>query len=360
MVLLRTLVVATKRGLSTLATGLSMRTGVPVGKPTMVYIQVTDKCNSRCPMCDIWKRYDTVRHIEFEIIKKRIDDIHDWLGRTHIQLGTGEPFLHPDIMKIVEYGNSKGMLMGTVTNALLINDRIARGIIANNFFNLNISLDGVKPETHAFTRGIPNAYDRVMEAIDRLLFYKKELNGGTRIMLKPIIFNGNIDQLIPLVEFAKEKGLSGVNFQPVQLINEQCRKMLVFEDPEKLRGTIAELKEMKKRGYPILNTDRELDAFIQYFEKPDRRPPLLDKKCPVGYSNLWVLDGGVVHFCTLIDAPVGHVNDFGSFKKLWRSGAAKKVRKRIAACKRPCLAVCLIRRTLREQIKRFLTFMRSH
>ena len=228
-----------------------------------------------------------------------------------------------------------------------------------NFFNLNISLDGVRPETHAFTRGIPNAYDRVMEAIDRLLFYKKKLNGSTRIMLKPIIFNGNLDQLIQLVEITKEKGLSGVNFQPVQLINEQSRKMLTFKDPDKLHGTIAELKEMKKKGYPILNTDRELDAFMQYFENPDRRPPLLDRKCPVGYTNLWVLNGGVVHFCTLINAPVGHVNDFGSLKKLWHSSAAGEVRKTIAACKRPCLAVCLIRRTLREQIKRFFTFMKS-
>ena len=359
MVSLKTLRVAFKRGISTLTTGLSMRTGRPLSKPTLVYLQVTGKCNARCVMCSIWKRLENEKHVPFETLKKLIDDLHSWLGKTHIQLGTGEPFLHPDMMRVVEYGNSKGMLMGTVTNGLLINDKIAEGIIANNFFNLNLSLDGVRPETHAFTRGIPNAYEKVMEAIDRLLFYREKLNGTTRIVLKPIIFSGNLDQLVPLAQFVKSKGLNGINFQPIQLSTDACREMIAFDNLDDVRATFDELKALKREGYPILNTDRELDAFVQYFERPDERPALLDQKCPVGFTNLWVLDGGVVHFCTLIDAPVGHVDDFGGFRNLWHSKEAARVRKIISKCTRPCLAVCLIRRSLREQIGRFFTLMKK-
>jgi MoaA/NifB/PqqE/SkfB family radical SAM enzyme len=358
MIPLKTLTVAAKRAINELRTGLSMRTGKTLCKPSMVYLQVTDKCNSRCIMCGTWRDSDKVEHIPLAMLKRRIDELHAWLGRAHIQLGTGEPFMHPDILEVVQYGNSKGMLMGTVTNALMIGDRLAEGIIRAGFFNVNISLDGVRPETHALTRGIPTAYDRVVEAIDKLVFYRKKLSGQTRIMLKPIIFNGNIDQLVPLVEFTREKGLNGINFQPIQRNNPACDELMRIDDLDALRDTFEHLKRMRRNGYPVLNTDREFDAFHQYFADPKARPPLLNGACSVGFTNIWIMDGGVIHLCMNLQMPVGHVDELGGFAKLWRSPQAAKVRKAIAACKRPCLASCLIKRTMREQLGRFRTFMR--
>jgi MoaA/NifB/PqqE/SkfB family radical SAM enzyme len=359
MISFRTLTVAAKRALNEVRTGLSLRAGRPFCKPSMVYLQVTDKCNSRCVMCGTWRDSDKVEHIPLETLKRRIDELHAWLGRAHIQLGTGEPFMHPQMLEVVQYGNSKGMLMGTVTNALMIGDKLAEGIIRSGFFNINISLDGVRPETHALTRGIPTAHQRVVEAIDRLVHYRKRYNAGTRIMLKPIIFRDNVDQLVPLAEFARNKGLDGINFQPIQRNNSACEELMRIDDPGALRETFEQLKRMRREGYPILNTDREFDAFHQYFLDPKSRPALLSGNCSVGYSNLWVMDGGVVHLCMAMQMPIGHVDELGGFRRLWRSPEAAQVRKAIAACRRPCLASCLIKRTLPEQFNRFRTFMRK-
>jgi MoaA/NifB/PqqE/SkfB family radical SAM enzyme len=339
---------------------LSLRTGRPLNKPAMVYLQATDKCNSRCVMCGTWRDSDKVDHIPLDTLKSLIDQLHAWLGKAHIQLGTGEPFMHPDILEVVRHGNSKGMLMGTVTNGFSISDRLARGAIEAGFFNINISLDGVKPETHAATRGFPQAFDRVIEAIDRLTFYRRELGGTTRIMLKPIIFRDNVDQLVPLARFAKEKGLNGINFQPILRNNAACEPLMEIGDPDRLGEVFAELKRMRSDGYSILNTDREFDAFLQYFRDPGKRPELLEGACSVGFTNLWIMDGGVCHLCMDLNLPIGHVDDFGGFAKLWKSKEAARVRDAISKCRRPCLASCLIRRTIGEQVRRFFIFMKSN
>ncbi len=355
----KTLMVAAKRAVNEFRTKLSMKSGRPFCKPPMVYLQVTDKCNSRCVMCGTWRDSDKVEHIPLQLLERRIDELHAWLGRAHIQLGTGEPFMHPDMLEVVRYGNSRGMLMGTVTNGFLIDDKLAEGIIRSDFFNINISLDGVTPQAHAITRGFPQAFDRAASAIDRLVFYRKKLGGGVRIMLKPIIFRHNVDQLVPLAQFVRDKGLNGINFQPIQRNNPACDELMAIEDFDELAAAFEQLKRMRGEGYPILNSDREFDAFHQYLENPKARPPLLDRACSVGFTNVWVMDGGVVHLCVDLDMPVGHVDDLGGFPALWRSPQAAKVRKAIAACKRPCLASCLIKRSLGEQFRRFATFMKN-
>jgi MoaA/NifB/PqqE/SkfB family radical SAM enzyme len=336
---------------------LAQWTQKPISRPSVIFLDITTRCNARCVMCNLWGKKAESYDVPLETLKRRIDDLHHWLGRGHLQLGLGESLLHPHIFELAAYAQSKKMLIGTISNGLLITDKVAEQIIRHNFFNLNVSLDGIKPATHNFTRGLPGAFDKVMNALESLLFYRKKLHGKTRLIIKPIIFNKNLDELIPLVHFAKDKGLDAINFQPLVNLN-NTPELLHFDNLRDLHDTLENLKTLRRQGYPILNTDRELDAFYEYFVNPDKRPSQLTKKCAVGYTNLWIAKSDQVYFCYHLEVNRLNLNDYPSLHDLWISPAAQAVRRQIAACRRPCLESCLIKRTWAEQVGRFRTLFR--
>jgi MoaA/NifB/PqqE/SkfB family radical SAM enzyme len=337
-----------KYGINYFKLKFAEKTGYAISKPTTVGLEITKKCNSRCIMCDAWMRNNEVSEIPLDVLKKRIDDLHRWLGRAHIQLGTGEPFMYKDIFKVVEYASQKGMIVGTVSNGLLINDNIAEKIVTKGFFNLNISLDGIKPETHNYTRGIPGAYDKVIEGIEKLMFYKLKYKSNIKIIIKPLIFKNNIDELIPLTEFVHKNRLGGINFQPFTPINNRCNEFIDV-NLDKLASVINQLKQLKKNSYKIMNSPRQLDAYLEYFANPNIRPSQLDKVCSIGFKNIVITEGNKAFFCYKIPE-VFNIDKYENLNKLWKSSEANAARKIIQKCGITCLESCLFKKTLKEQI----------
>lgn len=339
-----------KYGINHLKLLLSERTGYALCKPTTVYLEITKKCNSQCIMCDAWFKNKDAEDIPIELLKRRIDDLHKWLGRAHIQLGVGEPFMYKKIFEVVEYANQKGMMVGTVSNGLLITDKIAQKVVNKAFFNLNISLDGIKPETHNYTRGIPGAYDRVMDAIDKIMFYKLKYKSNIKIIIKPIIFKYNIDELIHLAEFVHKNRIDAINFQPFVPSNDRCNDFIDV-DIGHFESVIKQLKKLKNDHYKIMNSPRQLDAYVEYFANPSIRPSQIDNVCSIGFTNIWITEGNKAFFCYKI-SNIFNIEEYEDLSKLWHSPEANAARKIIRKCDITCLESCLFKRTMKEQIDR--------
>ena len=97
--------------------------GKPKILPRTIWIALTYKCNSKCKMCGIWKKYKknpelAKSELTLKEFKKFIDQnrfIKD------ITLSGGEPFLVPELADMYLYLDSKGYHTGTATNAILKN-----------------------------------------------------------------------------------------------------------------------------------------------------------------------------------------------------------------------------------------------
>jgi MoaA/NifB/PqqE/SkfB family radical SAM enzyme len=110
--------------------------------PIVAAIKITQRCNLRCKHCT-WKNRIT-KDLSLSEWKDIIDDLHRQ-GVTTIAIEGGEPTLHNDVSRIVDYINSKNMYSIFVTN----------GTQDISFIDPDVfwvSIDGMK-NTHDKIRG---------------------------------------------------------------------------------------------------------------------------------------------------------------------------------------------------------------
>lgn len=93
--------------------------------PVHVQFIPTNKCNLNCPFCSCADR-DKNKVALYSDVKKMVNRLKK-LGTKSVTItGGGEPLMHPDINKIINYFYSRGIKVGLVTNGLLI-DRLTAG-----------------------------------------------------------------------------------------------------------------------------------------------------------------------------------------------------------------------------------------
>src|SRR5262249_56187857 len=67
-------------------------------------VEITSACNLRCPMCYA-SSGPGGRHLSFEECRTAIDRLVRTEGRAEVlQLSGGEPTIHPDFLRILDYG----------------------------------------------------------------------------------------------------------------------------------------------------------------------------------------------------------------------------------------------------------------
>ena len=98
-------------------------------RPVLAQIVVTRRCNLSCGYCF---EYDKVsKPVPLDVLKSRIDELKR-LKTVFVTLNGGEPLLHPQIVDLVRYVASSGMVPminsnGHVLKADLISRRMTPG-----------------------------------------------------------------------------------------------------------------------------------------------------------------------------------------------------------------------------------------
>lgn len=130
-----------------------------------------------------------------------IGRLHEQLALETIRLTGGEPLLYPGLTELVAGIRALGIdQIKLTTNGTLL-DRKAAELEEAGLRSVNVSLDAV--EEGAFARmSRRNALQRVVTGIDAAL------SAGLTVKLNAVIMKGiNEDQVIPLLEFAHERGI---------------------------------------------------------------------------------------------------------------------------------------------------------
>jgi len=86
--------------------------------------------------------------------KKVLLDLKDWLGPYRVQIAGGEIFLRDDIVELVHFASDHDILIGIVSNGTMIDQGMADRLMAAGLSYLDISIDGIHPETHDYIRGV--------------------------------------------------------------------------------------------------------------------------------------------------------------------------------------------------------------
>jgi len=122
-------------------------------KITSLIIEPTNTCNLRCTFCFVTEGMTREGgFMDFDLFKKIIDDcpdlehlcMHNW----------GEPLLHKDIFKMIEYAKNKGVNYVVMnTNGTLFTDKMIDRIVDSKLDIIRFSIDG-SAETFKRIRGV--------------------------------------------------------------------------------------------------------------------------------------------------------------------------------------------------------------
>ncbi len=126
-----------------------------------ITLYLTNRCNSRCNICHIWRKQpkkDLPVDLIVELTKAKC------LSRTLVYVvAGGEPLLHPDIDGVLEA--LRGCKYRISTNGLLP-EKLEEIVLRHGVKEVDLSLDGIG-ETYRAARGV-DGYDKVIESIDRV------------------------------------------------------------------------------------------------------------------------------------------------------------------------------------------------
>lgn len=201
---------------------------------TYLRIAVTDRCNLRCFYCmpEEGIRYLPKRELlTFEELVK-LTEILSGLGISKVRITGGEPFLRKDLIKLMEQIRSIDGIaeLHITTNGLLAGEYLD-DLVRLGINSVNLSLDTLDPERFKLITRRDEFY-KTQEVFNRLQ------QSGIPVKINTVVMDGkNIEDILPLAELTKHKGISvrfieempfngtGMRFQSLQW-NE--RRMLEY------------------------------------------------------------------------------------------------------------------------------------
>src|SRR4030095_5808243 len=211
-------------------------------------ISVTDRCNFRCTYCMPLEEYvwiDRSEILSFEEIA-RIARLFVGLGVEKIRITGGEPLVRKDLHRVIGMlSNIEGVQdLCLTTNASLLTEQIGE-LAAAGLNRINVSIDTLDPEKF---KQITKRGDlsKVLEG----LFAAKKL-GLQPIKINAVIERGvNEDDIIPLVEFAREHGFAMrfIEYMDVGNANNWISQKMVSK---------KEILERISARYPMREVGRE-------------------------------------------------------------------------------------------------------
>ncbi len=207
------------------------------GRPLkQIYFYLTEGCNLRCRHCWVMPEKVTSRQADafldlelFETILKQAQP----LGLTEVKLTGGEPFLHPQISRMLEIIQAAKLKLTVETNGVLLTPELAEAVAACHHPSISVSLDGAEAEIHEWVRGVPGCYQAALKGIRYLV------EAGLKPQIIFTIMRRNQDQVESIARLAQELGAGSVKFNIVQ---PSPRSDRMQEDDELL--TLSELLEL--------------------------------------------------------------------------------------------------------------------
>jgi MoaA/NifB/PqqE/SkfB family radical SAM enzyme len=189
-------------------------------------------------MCPFWKRSSKDSSIQREkAILRRIYDS----GACGIAFEGGEPLLRNDLVEILAFSRSLPLHTSLVTNGTLLESRIDE--IAS-YVNgvVYVSLDGLE-KTHDTIRGVGGSFRKAVRGI---IASRERVS----VTVNTTIMAENIYEIEDLVKFAKELDIK----ISVAVAHEYCNAKVSTPASEDIREIAGNLVEMKKMGYPLVNS----------------------------------------------------------------------------------------------------------
>jgi MoaA/NifB/PqqE/SkfB family radical SAM enzyme len=320
-----------------------LRLGV-VPPPFQIQIDLTDSCNFRCPTCSKWKVRASPEELDLDAWGRVLAKISDVSLLRKISVTGGEPFMRADLLAFLELAKHQGLEIVLITNGWFLDVETLDRLESIGIGRLMVSLNSLREPIHDETRGKPGSHARVMAAIEAWRTQPRAMD----LCLSTAVMEANCGELIALLRFVEEKGLTGIIFQvlaadeahypfardprmPELAADWYTHNPRWVRSADVLQQQLEELRSMQQAGLPVLNPPSQLRNFALYYEDPDaiRKLPCLGT-----LSRMYIDPFGDMRVCYGYP-PIGNALRDDP-RKVWRSDAARRMRRDSTHCTRLC------------------------
>jgi D,D-heptose 1,7-bisphosphate phosphatase len=319
--------------------------GWPRLLPLNVTVSVTDRCNSRCRTCNIWKK-----EIGQELTADELDRVFRSLGRAPywITFSGGEPFLRRDLEDLCHsaYTHCHPAILNIPTNGLLHRQiparvaEIARRCPDSQLI-VNLSLDGVGAR-HDEIRNVPGNFERAMDTYRGL----KEVaaSGGApnlTVGLHTVISAFNLAEFDEVYALAQE-------LEPDSYVTEIAEERVELgtvgsgitpsaDDYARVIDHLSERLRVRHGAWRFGGISRVTQALrLVYYDLVKRimRERRQVIPCYAGWLSGHILPDGEVWECSVMGTSMGNLRDVNyDMRKLWFGDRAKSgARAKPGAC----------------------------
>jgi MoaA/NifB/PqqE/SkfB family radical SAM enzyme len=298
-------------------------------------------------MCFKWKpdlvNPDAEGIISTEDIKKFLRELRQLVSPGFIySIAGGEIFLRKDLIEIFRFSKTIDLVPQINTNGWLVNKKLASEIVESGVGIVNFSVDGSTKEVHDKIRGTKGSFDRINNAIDHIIHYKKQLNREfPRINIQAVLQKDNLHQAIDMMDWVeKDSRINLLHFNAINSPNNVHTDSSWYTNefkhlwPANKEQITKVYEEIKKRGVSTRKIGpgpAQAEAAKRYFLNPMKfaKPGVCNF-----YKSLQMTSTGDVYMCGKF-ANIGNIREV-NVAKAWKSDHANDVRNKIKECRLNC------------------------
>jgi MoaA/NifB/PqqE/SkfB family radical SAM enzyme len=298
-------------------------------------VLLTNRCDSRCVTCDIWRIDDFSRELAPAEWRRVAGEIRG-LGISRVAVAGGEPLSHPHLVEILRGFKAEGLSVQMTTNGMGLGKKRRDEILATGLDRLTLSVDSHEPALYAKIRGV-DALGAVLRNLNALVAtVPRDFQVETNSVLSAL----NLASFADTIEFLLALGVDRVNVNAVtaggdsNLLGADKPALLPTDEPL-IHRAIDRLLFLKRNHTNFGSTSEYLEGMRDYF----LHAPRPGRPCFAGDLSVDIYEDGRVQHCGSVGA-VGNVRE-ATLRDIWWGPAATKSRLEIRDGNCPgCYASC--------------------
>lgn len=180
----------------------------PYCRPAVLQIEPTNTCNLSCALCPVGKGAlgRPPRHMSLDEFKKIVDEtehhamllvLWDW----------GEPFMNPELTKMIQYATDRDIRTVVSTNAYSLRQKeLATEVLQSGLSTLIVAIDSPRPAAYREFRkrgSLPQA----LEGLKQVVAAKRATGSQTIINLRMVVTRQNERDVKRMQELGRQIGV---------------------------------------------------------------------------------------------------------------------------------------------------------
>lgn len=262
--------------------------------PREIYITLTANCNLRCVGCRYGRDFMPGAQLSWPVVRDLLDDCKE-MGIGSVRFYGGEPLLHKDLVRMVEYSRRLGLHTWLTTNGILLRDKI-EDLYQAGLRTITFGYYGTGEQYNRYVQR-NDKYARLEAAVayarDRFGMDLKLALGW--VLMRPTCNLASVQETWRFAErYAAPIGVSLIHYS-LPYFTEGPDRQLQFrpEDREAIEEVASELIRLKRvRPDLIQQSEMALRSVPDWLLKgPNMRVP-----CE-RYRLIWIGADGTVQMC---------------------------------------------------------------